>query len=236
VTQEACPLGDDPDAAVERLVDFFSGLADEPLQTSFEGRELTQGNAFYGIAVTLYDEETWQVLSQALQAAFQDNGTVLLALSDAYFSRQEDGTYGGNIGEVISVVSCLDQEDRPTLEETEALVPEFTEASPVFGPAMAWGTLGCTDLGFEALNPQTEIDAAGAPPIVVIGTTNDPATPYENAGRLVEQLGEGVGVLVTREGDGHTAYTSGNACITDAVDAYFAEGTVPEDGLTCADE
>ncbi|WP_375000962.1 alpha/beta hydrolase [Aeromicrobium sp. CTD01-1L150] len=233
VQQQECPVGDDPDAAIDQLVDFFGDLADRPLQTSFEGRELTQGHAFYGIAVTLYDKESWSALSQALEAGFQGNGTVLLALSDAYFSRQSDGSYDGNIGEVISVVSCLDERDRPSVEEAESLVGEFTAASPVFGPAMAWGTLACTDLGFEATNPQVEIDADGAPPILVIGTTNDPATPYENAGRLADQLGDDVGVLLTREGDGHTAYTSGNECITGAVDAFFTEGTVPEDGLTC---
>ena len=71
---------------------------------------------------------------------------------------------------------------------------------------------------------------------MVIGTTRDPATPYENAGRLADQLGEREGVLLTREGDGHTAYSSGNQCIVDAVDAYLVDGTVPEDGLTCEDE
>ncbi|MGJ9412728.1 alpha/beta hydrolase [Aeromicrobium sp. CF4.19] len=236
VESAECPLGRDADAALDRLVDVFDGLADEPLPSRLDDRQLGQGQAFYGIAVTLYDEETWRLLTQGLQAALEGDGTVLLALSDAYFSRQPDGTYAGNTGEVISVISCLDQRDRPSLEETKDLLDDFDEASPVFGGPMGWGTLACSDLGFESQTPQVEIDAAGAPPIVVIGTTGDPATPYENAGRLVEQLGEDVGVLVTREGEGHTAYTSGNPCITDAVDAFFAEGTVPENDLTCPAE
>lgn len=75
--------------------------------------------------------------------------------------------------------------------------------------------------------------AKGAAPIVVIGTTRDPATPYESAVELADQLESGV--LLTREGDGHTAYSSGNQCITKAVDAYLVKGTVPEDGTICTE-
>ena len=236
VGQDDCPLRDDPDAAIDELVAFFDMLGEEPLPTSLGDRLMTQGHAFYGIAVTLYDRETWSILTQALGAAFKNDGSMLLALSDAYFQRQQDGSYSGNIGEANPVINCLDQSDRPTIEDAEGLVDEFTEASRVFGPAMAWGVVSCTDLGLEAINPQVDIDAAGAPPILVIGTTGDPATPYENAGKLADQLGEDVGVLLTREGEGHTAYSSGNGCITDAVDAFLADGEVPEDGLTCEAE
>ena len=77
----------------------------------------------------------------------------------------------------------------------------------------------------------SEIDAKGAAPIVVVGTTRDPATPYDWAVGLADELDSGV--LVTRDGDGHTGYNSGNDCVDEAVEAYLVEGTVPEDGLTC---
>ncbi len=73
--------------------------------------------------------------------------------------------------------------------------------------------------------------AAGAAPIVVVGTTRDPATPYEWAVSLAEQLESGV--LVSRDGDGHTGYNSGNECVDVAVEDYLVDGTVPEDGLSC---
>lgn len=232
----SCPLGQDADAALDRMTDLLDSIEAEPLPTDQDGRELTAGLAFYGVAVTLYDQATWTILTQALGPAIEGDGSVLLRLSDLYFTRQPDGSYQDNIGEVISVVSCLDQSERLTLEETVDLLPEFEDASPVFGRPLGWGSIGCTDIGLEATNPQVEIDAAGAPPIVVIGTTRDPATPYENAGRLADQLGEDVGVLLTREGDGHTAYSSGNRCIAEAVDTFLLDGTPPEDGLTCAEE
>jgi pimeloyl-ACP methyl ester carboxylesterase len=167
----------------------------------------------------------------SLTAAFKGDGSILLRLSDAYFERTSDGSYANNIGEVIYAVNCLDATDPLTQAETEALIPRFEKVSPVFGRSLAWGALACTDWPIKPTNPLPKITAEGAPPILVLGTTRDPATPYEWAQALASQLSSGV--LVTRDGDGHTAYNSGNECITDAVDAFFTAGTVPEKGLTC---
>ncbi|WP_370188613.1 alpha/beta hydrolase [Aeromicrobium sp.] len=232
---ESCPLGQDPNAANRALAAFMSRLEDRPLPTGTD-RELTKGRAFYGVAVTLYDKAAWPVLSQALTAALQGDGSLLLRLNDLYFSRQSNGSYDGNIGWANIAVNCLDNRERPSVAEVEAELPRFEKVSPVFGAALGWGTLGCTDWPEPAERPQVEIDAEGASPIVVIGTTRDPATPYENAKALADQLGDREGVLLTREGDGHTAYSSGNRCIVKAVDAYLVDGTVPRDGTTCPDE
>ncbi|MEV7398376.1 alpha/beta hydrolase [Aeromicrobium sp. NPDC092404] len=233
VNQSRCPLGNDAEAGLAKIADLMDRLDAEPMRAQ-AGRPLTEGQAFYGVAVTLYDKSTWPALTQGLNAAFQGDGSVLLRLSDAYFDRKQDGSYGGNTGQVIYAVNCLDAPDRLTLEETEAILPRFQKVSPVFGRALGWGALGCADWPVEVTNPLPKIEAKGAPPIVVLGTTRDPATPYESAQALASQLESGV--LVTREGDGHTAYTSGNQCITEAVDAFFTKGTVPEKGLTCEDE
>lgn len=230
VKESSCPLGTDATAGVQKVADLLQSLDAKPLPAG-KGRELTEGNAFYGVAVTLYDQKTWQYLTQALEAAFKGDGSVLQALSDAYFERQSDGSYATNGGQVIYAIGCLDSSDDLTLAETKKQVDRFTKTSPVFGPALAWGALGCTDWPIRATNPLPTIDAPGAPPIVVIGTTRDPATPYESAQALASQLDSGV--LVTREGDGHTAYLSGNRCIVDAIDAYLVKGDVPKDGLTC---
>ena len=129
--------------------------------------------------------------------------------------RTDDGTYTENLGEANPAINCLDAGDddaeASTLEEVQDSLPRFEKASPVFGRALAWGALSCTDWPIKALHPQADVDATGSKPIVVLGTTRDPATPYEWAKALTDQLG--TAVLVTREGDGHTAYTSGNECI-----------------------
>ena len=236
VRREDCPLGRDADAAERQLADFVDARDANPMATG-QQRQLTQGITFYGIAVTLYDKQTWPILTQALTAAFNGDGGVLLRLSDAYFRRQPDGSYSANLGEANPAINCLDSADddeESTLEEVQDSLPRFAKASPVFGRALAWGALSCTDWPIKSTHPQVDVDATGSKPIVVLGTTRDPATPYEWAKALTDELG--TAVLVSRQGDGHTAYTSGNKCIKNLVDDYLIDGKVPKDGTTCEDE
>ncbi len=236
VKQETCPLGRDADAAEDKLVDFVDARDANPMDTGQE-RRLTQGITFYGIAVTLYNKSTWPALSQALTAAFKGDGSALLRLNDVYFRRQPDGSYSENLGEANPAINCLDaadDEDESTLQEVQDSLPRFEKASSVFGRPLAWGALSCTDWPIKAIHPQVDVDATGSKPIVVLGTTRDPATPYEWATSLADELG--TAVLVSREGDGHTAYTSGNQCIKQLVDDYLVDGKAPKDGTTCQDE
>ena len=230
VTSDKCPLGTDAKAGVAKIAALMDQLDAAPLP-GVGDRKLTEGLAFYGIAVTLYDQKSWSYLSQGLAAAFKGDGALLLQFSDVYFDRKPNGSYGSNSGQVISAVSCLDNPGGLTLADVEEQTPRFVKTSPVFGRALAFGALGCSDWPIESANPLPTIDGKGAPPIVVIGTTRDPATPYESAEALAKQLDSGV--LLTRDGDGHTAYASGNACITKAVDGYLAKGVVPKAGTTC---
>ncbi|QGG40202.1 alpha/beta hydrolase [Aeromicrobium yanjiei] len=231
VKQSNCPLGDNAEAGMAKIATLLDQLDQKPLKLP-DGRELTEGNAFYGIAVTLYDQQTWDYLTQALRAAFDGDGSVLMALSDAYFERNQDGSYATNGGQVIYAVNCLDAGGKGlTVDETKAELPRFEKASPVFGASLGWGALGCSDWPIKATNPLPDIDAKGAPPILVIGTTRDPATPYESAQALASQLDSGV--LLTREGDGHTAYVSGNKCIVKIVDNYLVKGKAPKNGTVC---
>lgn len=230
VQESSCPLGKTVDPSIDRIAALLQSTDKHPLKT-VEKRKLTEGLAFYGIAVTLYNKSTWGMLSQALDAAFKGDGSVLLRLADYYFDRQADGSYEGNLGESFPAIGCLDSVDKPTLADVEAAEARFVKASPVFGRAMAWGSYACTDWPIASEHPQIKISAPTAAPIVVIGTTRDPATPYEWAQSLTKQLQSGV--LLTRKGDGHTAYASGDDCITDLVDDYLVDGTVPKPNTIC---
>lgn len=230
VTSDGCPLGDDADEGVQRVAGLMDQLDAKPLPGKGD-RLLTEGRAFYGIAVTLYDEQTWPLLTAGLKKALDGDGSDLVTLSDAYFERNKDGSYGSNMGQVITAVTCLDSPGGLSEADVRAQIPRFVEASPVFGRALAWGALGCADWPIEATNPLPAIDGKGAPPILVVGTTRDPATPYESAQALAKQLESGV--LLTRDGDGHTAYLSGNECIQKAVDTYLLDGTMPAEDTTC---
>ena len=112
-----------------------------------------------------------------------------------------------------------------------AQIPDFEESSPTFGRVFAWGLVGCRGIQVKSTEKKRDVKAAGAAPIVVVGTTRDPATPYQWAVHLAAQLESGV--LISRDGDGHTGYNSGNDCVDEAVESYLIDGTVPEDGLSC---
>src|SRR5690606_3296562 len=102
---------------------------------------------------------------------------------------------------------------------------ELARLAPVYGPQMSYGGTACADWPFEATRERGPIEAKGSAPILVIGTTNDPATPYVWSENLASQLENGH--LVTYDGEGHTAYNKSNACVNDVVDGFFIDDRVP---------
>lgn len=228
-TSDSCFLGDDVEEGLATIQQLLADIEEEPLPTSGD-RELRVGNAFYGIVTPLYVEDYWFVLSAALRGALDGNGSALLELSDLYTSRGDDG-YTDNSMEAIVAINCLDDPFAIRPGQVPGAVEEFEQASPTFGEVFAWGLTGCAGTEVEATVETPDVRAEGAAPIVVIGTTRDPATPYEWAESLADQLESGV--LVSRDGDGHTAYNAGNDCVDEAVHAYLLDGTVPDDGLSC---
>ena len=227
---DGCFLGDTVDEGVATVQSFLAGLDKEPLPTR-DGRELTEGDAFYGLALPLYARKYWLLLSTALKAALAGDGTALMRLSDAYAARSGD-TYDNNSMEAIYAINCLDDPwARHTPAEVKADVGEFESASPTFGRVFAWMGATCSGLQEPTTSRPRALHAAGAAPIVVTGTTRDPATPLQWAKNLASELESGV--LVTRDGDGHTAYNAGNACVDRALEAYLIDGEVPPDGLAC---
>ncbi|KHL15162.1 UNVERIFIED_CONTAM: hypothetical protein LK11_23240 [Mumia flava] len=230
VETAGCPLGEDTDAGLEEIGDLIASLDDDPLPTSDPDRPLTEALGFYAVAYPLYNEASWPVLTEALADGLDGDGDTMLFVADQYLSRGSDG-YTDNSTVAFPAISCLDDTGDVSLDEARESLAEFEDVSPVLGRSFAWSAVGCSTWPMEATEPAPEIDAAGAPPILVVGTTRDPATPYAWAEALADQLDSGV--LVTRDGDGHTGYAAGNGCVDAAVDEYLVDGTVPEDGLEC---
>ena len=226
---DGCFLGDTVEEGLDRIRAFIDSVDAHPLRGGGD-RELDVGNAFYGIVLPLYSRDYWVILSQALRAGFQGDGSVLLRLSDLYTSRGPDG-YTDNSSEAIYAISCLDDPYAITADQVPANLPDFERASPTFGSVFAWGLTTCGGIQVRSTERDRDVRATGAAPIVVIGTTRDPATPYDWAVHLADQLQSGV--LVSRDGDGHTGYNSGNECVDEAVEDYLLDGTVPQDGLSC---
>ncbi|MFF7726454.1 alpha/beta hydrolase [Streptomyces sp. NPDC008001] len=226
-----CPLGTDPAGAGERLSAFFKKADAAPVATG-KPRKLTESLATTGVISAMYDEAAWGMLRTALKAAFAGDGGPLLKLSDAYYERDGHGAYA-NLMAANAAVNCLDLPPAfrsPT--EVRAAEPAFRKASPVFGTSLAWAALTCGYWTVPATGTPHRIPAAGAAPILVVGTTRDPATPYGWARSLASQLSSGR--LLTYEGDGHTAYTRGSACVDKAVNTYLLTSAAPPAGQRCS--
>ncbi|MER7724004.1 alpha/beta hydrolase [Streptomyces sp. NPDC096323] len=224
--------GQDPEKGTRRIAALLKRIDAEPLPTG-TGRKLNESLAITGIVLPLYSKDNWPTLTQALDEAESGNGSTLLQLADSYNGRDENGHYDTQ-SHSQRAISCADSKARPTAAQARALLPEFTELSPVFGPFLAWDTAGwCSDWPVAGEHDTPEASAPGAGPVLVVGTTGDPATPYEGARKMADELGKGVGVLLTNKGEGHGAY-GGSGCVTSTVNAYFLDGKVPADGKTCS--
>ncbi|MFH8445375.1 alpha/beta hydrolase [Streptomyces sp. NPDC018026] len=237
VRQPDCPLGGKdttPDQVGKNLKSFFDDLDAKPLPAGdADGRKLTESLATTGVIAAMYDEGAWQQLRESLTAAIKEkDGAGLLILSDSYYEREADGGYS-NLMFANAAVNCLDLPAAfSSPDEVRDALPDFEKASPVFGEGLAWSSLNCAYWPVKPTGEPHRIEAAGATPIVVVGTTRDPATPYRWAEALSDQLASGH--LLTYEGDGHTAYGRGSSCIDSAINTYLLTGTAPEDGKRCS--
>ncbi|MFI7017719.1 alpha/beta hydrolase [Streptomyces sp. NPDC050164] len=226
--------GQDPAEGSRKIADLLRRIDARPLPTGTPGRKLTQTLAATGIILPLYSKDSWPTLTSALDAAERGDGSELLVLADGYNERDPSGRYGTTT-HAQRVISCLDDRQRPTAATTRKLLPEFERISPVFGTFLGWDTAGwCHDWPVPGQHDTPEVSAPGAAPVLVVGNTGDPATPYEGARRMADELGKGVGVMLTWRGEGHGAYGSGSDCVDSAVDAYLLDGTVPKDGKVCS--
>ncbi|KRD18837.1 MULTISPECIES: alpha/beta hydrolase [unclassified Streptomyces] len=232
-----CPLaakGAPPAEVGENLKAFFRKLDAHPLPAGDpDGRRLGEALATTGVIAAMYDESTWEQLREALASAMKEgDGAGLLILSDAYYERDAEGRYA-NLMAANAAVNCLDLPAAfSTPEQVEMALPSFEKASPVFGEGLAWASLTCTYWPVGPTGEPQRIEAKGAAPIVVVGTTRDPATPYPWAVSLSRQLTSAR--LLTYVGDGHTAYGRGSACIDSAINGYLLDGTPPAKGKRCS--
>nr|WP_245765299.1 alpha/beta hydrolase [Nonomuraea jiangxiensis] len=197
-----CPFGKHSVSAAEKRLAALLKRADRaPLRNTYDGRQVTEAVVRTGLNAALYSTAGWPHLRAALTDAFKGDGTKLLLLADGYNGRLPDGTYV-NETEAFLAINCVDH--------PEMRCPHW----PVKGTTFA-----------------RKVHAKGSPPIVVVGTTRDPATPYKQARALAAQLSKGV--LLTNDADGHTAYSGGASCLDRQIDRYLITAKAPRPGA-CA--
>lgn len=230
---KGCPLDGGVDQGMSQIHDLFLRTERQPLRTNDADRPLTATLAFYGVAVTLYSQDSWQYLTSALSEAItKGTGTQLLALADFYNDRNSDGTFSTNSSEAFRAVGCLDDPGSSDLDAMRTQAATIEQQAPTVGSFFTYGGITCKPWPYPQVAQDFDLHAKGAAPIVVVGTTGDPATPYRWAQGLAKTLDSGV--LLTYEGEGHTAYSADNTCIAKAVGGYLVDGDVPDDGTTCS--
>jgi len=229
---EDCPIGDSAQDVKDRIAKLLTDLDRKPLPGIFP-RDLPQTAATNGIVQALYSKDYWEYLTEGLVQAYDGDGRILMLLSDSMNGRSENGEYSNVTAANVSI-NCADDKPRYTTEFVESKLPEFRAASELFGDFLAWSMVSCTDWPVAGAADHPDVSAPGSAPILVVGNTGDPATPYEGARKMVRALGEGVGVELTYKGQGHGAYDSKNKCVQDAVNGYLLDGKVPAAGTVCS--
>ena len=219
-------LGADPRAAIAAIM---AKAELKPIPAPGTDRPAGPGEVELGILSAMYSKQTWSFLTRALQDAQNGDGTGLVRLTDEYLQRDGNGDYP-NLIEANAAVNYVDEECPKDPEAYKAMAAEFMKDAPTFGASAATAGLSCAYWKAKA-DPVKAPTAKGAPPIVVIATTNDPATPYEWGKALSQQLS--TGVLLTHRGEGHTIYAQGDSCIDAAVNAYVLNLAVPAAGTSC---
>ena len=231
-TQASCPMGRTKDEGIANVRSFLESLEASPLPTNDPDRPLTEGLAVTAMIGAMYNTEWWPELTNAYSDATRRNdGTAMLEIADLMNSRNPDGTYADNSTDAINAINNLDYKPAGTDAEWIARADALKSELSILDRYVGYPSAGLSAWPTEHAE-RAPIHATGAAPILVIGTTHDPATPYPMAEALASQLDSGV--LITVEGWNHTAYRRGaNQCVVRAVEDYLVKDTVPTDGLTC---
>lgn len=213
--------------SAEALDKLLADIDTNPIKTSVGRTPVTQGVIFTALAQSMYSDAIWPDLERALADAVKGDGLGILKLYDDYYQRKSDGTYGNEL-EAFIAISCLDDPGPIGVAAVDAQIPVFTKAAKRFGPSFAYG-YSCA-LWPVAQAPRITVTGKGAGPVIVIGTTGDPATPIESSRNAAKAL-EG-GIFITVKAEQHTGYGV-NKCIVTTVDRYLVDLIVPKNGTVC---
>lgn len=231
-TYEDCPFSGDIPADLETIRALLLSIEETPIPTT-SGRDLTIWGAVTGLIMTLYSDRYWSALATAFSEALSGTGDEFLYLADFYNDRNADGTYGTNLVAANYAISCLDHSASLSMFTIEQQNVTLLEAAPVLGRYWQFGGLRCASWPFPEADKPGSYAATGAPTILVIGTTGDPATPYSQAQSLANDILDD-GFLMTYNGEGHTIYGQDVKCIDRVVDKFFLTGELPATDPNCS--
>lgn len=232
VSSSSCPFSGSTEDAVSQLSDLLDSLQASPLENS-DGRQLGSLNMLQAIVDGMYSQSYWATLSGVIADVQEGDATSTFALLDAFNSRSSSGSYADNSTEAFYAIMCLDYPRRTDSAQIAEDAERYLQGSELLGEYYADGTAMCEGWPVEPVREPATVSAEGSGPILVVGTTGDPATPYAWAQSLAEQLQNSE--LLTVKGYHHTAYSSqASTCVRNAVDSLFTKGVLPASGTTCS--
>ncbi len=221
-------LPSDPKDAIDTLL---ATAAKAPIPAPDADRPLSEGEILFALVGSMYSPSQAPALTAAISQALNGNGTRMIRIVDDYLDRQGPNGQYSNLFESNLAVNCLDSVYNRDPQHYRNLVPEFEKAAPLLGSWSAEGGIACAVWPADPKPLQTP-KATGAPPILLIGNTGDPATPYKWSVAVSKELASAT--LLTYDGSGHTAYMLAlNNCINAAADAYLLDLTLPAKGTVC---
>jgi pimeloyl-ACP methyl ester carboxylesterase len=229
--QQNCALGTNPANANQAFRALVNPLLAHPVPVG-DGRKLTYDDATTGAIQALYSQSFWTYLNTGLNELKQGGGNTLMSLADTYDGRNPDGTYS-NEQDAFNAVRCVD--DPPVTDPNVELQAQqrYKQAAPFLDdgqPAVAVADT-CAYWPVPPTGKPHVPSAPGLAPVLVISTTNDPATPYQAGVNLAKALNAG---LLTYEGTQHTAFLQGIACVDQYGQNYLANLTLPPTGTRCS--
>lgn len=237
LTLSDCPFTGDLKSAQKSITATLQSAASSPLPqknpADGDDRLATESILVIGMASSLYDNvDGWPKLRRAFTEAKLNYGDTFIQLADEYAGRNPDGTFMSNDFDSGAVIDCLDWPDTRSTDEYRKDAQEFAAKAPIFGPYIAYAGMHCKYLP----EPKTQrapgsFTTITTAPVIVIGTTRDPATPYAWSQNLAKLFSGSR--LITLDADGHTGQGRGSFCVDDAVDAFLLTGTLPKPKLRC---
>jgi len=231
VGDASCAFQGTPASALTEVSSLLDTVDAKPIAAP-DGRMLGSSTLAGAIIADLYDTTQWPDLNDLFARVRQGDASTAFAASDAYNSRADDGTYYDNSTVANLAIGCLENGADDDPDSMREVAEELEKAAPILGKYDAYGDILCGQWPYGPVDFPDVVHAPGAAPILIVGTVGDPATPYADAQSLAKQLDSGV--LLTFNGDGHTAYNKGNSCIDGAVDRYLLTGKAPKSGTSCS--
>lgn len=226
----SCPFTGTVDQGMDQVKALLDQVQKTPLKNS-DGRELGSATLATAISSALYDTTEWTALASAFRGVQSGDPKAAFTLADEYNGRTSKGKYYDNTAEAFQAITCLDDGGDPSATDLRKEYDALKSKAPVLGVYEAYGAVTCNEWPVKPVAFPAPVTAKGSGPILIVGNTGDPATPYAGAKALAKQLADGH--LLTYVGEGHTIYGKGVSCIDTRVDSYLEHGTVPAAGTRC---